>query len=57
MTGLLREPDEGAWERWSAPMSLREVEPEIVLQLDRRTPASTRRRRGTTTGRPPEVAA
>jgi hypothetical protein len=36
VTGLLREPDDGAWELWSAPMSLREVEPEVLLQLDRR---------------------
>jgi hypothetical protein len=34
VTGLLRKPDEGAWDLWSAPMSLREVEPEILLQLD-----------------------
>jgi hypothetical protein len=35
VTGLLRDPDDGAWELWSAPRSLREVEPEIILQLDR----------------------
>ncbi|WP_433223415.1 DISARM system helicase DrmA [Microtetraspora malaysiensis] len=34
VTGLLRKPDEGSWELWSAPMSLREVEPEVLLQLD-----------------------
>ncbi|QKW39929.1 helicase [Actinomadura sp. NAK00032] len=34
VTGLLRKPDEGTWDLWSAPMSLREVEPEILLQLD-----------------------
>ena len=31
--GLLREPDEIPWKRWSAPLSLRDVEPEILLQL------------------------
>jgi hypothetical protein len=36
VTGLLKKPDEGTWERWTAPMSLREVEPEVLLQLDRR---------------------
>lgn len=36
VTGLLREPDAGGWDLWSAPMSLREVEPEVTLQLDRR---------------------
>ncbi|MGH3221077.1 MAG: DISARM system helicase DrmA [Streptosporangiaceae bacterium] len=35
VTGLLRDPDAGSWDLWSAPMSLREVEPEIILQLDR----------------------
>ena len=35
VTGLLRDPDTGAWDLWSAPRSLREVEPEIILQLDR----------------------
>ncbi len=35
MTGLLRDPDAGGWDLWSAPLSLREVEPEIILQLDR----------------------
>jgi hypothetical protein len=35
VTGLLQSPDEGTWDLWSAPRSLREVEPEIVLQLDR----------------------
>lgn len=34
VTGLLRKPDEGTWQLWSAPMSLREVEPEVLLQLD-----------------------
>ncbi|OJF10751.1 DISARM system helicase DrmA [Couchioplanes caeruleus] len=38
VTGLLRKPDDGAWELWSAPMSLREVEPEVLLQLDKRDP-------------------
>jgi hypothetical protein len=35
VTGLLRDPDAPGWDLWSAPLSLREVEPEIVLQLDR----------------------
>jgi len=35
VTGLLQDPDEGTWDLWSAPRSLREVEAEIVLQLDR----------------------
>jgi hypothetical protein len=34
--GLLREPSDGAWDVWSAPRSLREVEAEVILQLDRR---------------------
>ena len=34
VNGLLREPDEGSWDLWSAPMSMREVEAEILLQLD-----------------------
>jgi hypothetical protein len=33
--GLLRQPDEGSWDLWSVPMSMREVEAEILLQLDR----------------------
>ena len=33
--GLLREPDELPWDEWSAPMSLRDVEAEILLQLRR----------------------
>ncbi|WP_331758103.1 DISARM system helicase DrmA (plasmid) [Nocardia sp. NBC_01377] len=36
ITGLLKKPDDGTWERWTAPMSLREVEPEVLLQLDKR---------------------
>ena len=35
VTGLLREPDEDSWELWSVPMSMREVEAEVLLQLDR----------------------
>jgi Helicase conserved C-terminal domain len=35
VTGLLHKPDEGSWGLWSAPLSLREVEAEILLQLDR----------------------
>lgn len=31
--GLLHEPDSGPWDLWSAPRSLREVEPQVVLQL------------------------
>src|SRR5208282_23266 len=34
VSGLLRGPDEGSWDLWSAPMSMREVEVEILLQLD-----------------------
>jgi hypothetical protein len=34
VNGLLREPDEESWDLWSAPMSMREVEAEILLQLD-----------------------
>lgn len=30
---LLREPDQVPWERWSAPLSLRDVEPEVLFQL------------------------
>jgi hypothetical protein len=33
MSGLLRDPSQIPWDRWSAPMSLRDVEPEILLQL------------------------
>ncbi|WP_298207845.1 DISARM system helicase DrmA [Ferrimicrobium sp.] len=33
MSGLLRSPDQIPWDEWSAPMSLRDVEPEILLQL------------------------
>lgn len=36
VTGLLHKPDDGAWDLWSAPMSLREVEPDVLLQLDQR---------------------
>jgi hypothetical protein len=38
--GLLRRPEDLPWDRWSAPMSLRDVEPEVLLQL-RRQDAST----------------
>lgn len=34
VTGLLRDPDTGGWDEWSAPRSLREVEPQVLLQLD-----------------------
>jgi hypothetical protein len=37
--GLLREPDEVPWDEWSAPMSLRDVEPEVLLQLRRDDPS------------------
>ncbi len=36
--GLLRQPDEAPWDRWSAPTSLRDVEPEVLLQLRREDP-------------------
>ena len=36
VTGLLQPPDAGVWELWSAPMSLREVEPDVLLQLNQR---------------------
>ncbi|MBI1757614.1 MAG: helicase [Actinobacteria bacterium] len=39
VTGLLRHPNAGAWDLWSAPMSLREVEPQVLLQLDGRDAA------------------
>jgi hypothetical protein len=35
VTGLLRDPGAGSWTLWSVPNSLREVEPEVTLQLDR----------------------
>ena len=35
VVGLLRNPDVGSWDLWSAPLSLREVEAEVILQLDR----------------------
>lgn len=33
--GLLREPDDIPWNDWSAPLSLRDVEPEVLFQLRR----------------------
>ncbi|MDQ6798305.1 MAG: hypothetical protein M3011_09875, partial [Actinomycetota bacterium] len=33
ITGLLHDPGAGEWDTWTAPMSLREVEPEVLLQL------------------------
>jgi len=36
--GLLKEPDEVPWQMWSAPRSLRDVEPEVLLQLRRDDP-------------------
>ena len=40
VTGLLKKADDGPWERWTVPMSLREVEPEVLLQLDKRDPST-----------------
>ena len=37
--GLLREPDQVPWDTWSAPMSLRDVEPEVLMQLRRDDPS------------------
>jgi hypothetical protein len=37
--GLLRKPDVVPWDRWSAPLSLRDVEPEVLLQLRRDDPS------------------
>jgi hypothetical protein len=37
--GLLRGPDEEPWDEWSAPMSLRDIEPEVLLQLRRDDPS------------------
>lgn len=39
--GLLREPDDPPWDAWSAPRSLRDVEPEVLLQLRRDDPSWT----------------
>jgi hypothetical protein len=39
VTGLLDDPDSGEWTTWTAPMSLREVEPEVLLQLARSDPS------------------
>ena len=50
--GLLREPDEVPWDHWSAPMSLRDVEPEVLLQL-RRDDASWADRAGLGLHAPP----
>jgi hypothetical protein len=41
ITGLLRKPTEPPWGRWSAPLSMREVEPEIALQLRRDDPSTS----------------
>lgn len=38
-SGLLRKPDQAPWDDWSAPMSLRDVEPEVLLQLRRDDPS------------------
>ena len=37
--GLLRRPEELPWDSWSAPMSLRDVEPDVLLQLRRDDPS------------------
>jgi hypothetical protein len=37
--GLLHDPEELPWTMWHAPMSLRDVEPEILLQLRRADPS------------------
>ena len=37
--GLLRRPEDLPWDRWSAPMSLRDVEPDVLLQLRREDPS------------------
>ena len=37
--GLLRRPEDVPWDRWSAPMSLRDVEPEVLLQLRQEDPS------------------
>ncbi len=39
--GLLRKPDDLHWTIWHAPMSLRDVEPEVLLQLRRADPSWT----------------
>jgi hypothetical protein len=51
--GLLRKPEEIPWDRWSAPMSLRDVEPEILLQLRRDDPSWTSAPDWDFTPRPP----
>ncbi|MGH7911165.1 MAG: helicase-related protein, partial [Candidatus Dormibacteraceae bacterium] len=33
VSALLRAPEEGDWDMWTVPRSMREVEPEILLQL------------------------
>jgi hypothetical protein len=35
VTGLLKAPEDGPWGLWTAPRSLREVEAEIILQLQK----------------------
>ncbi|MGQ4489642.1 DISARM system helicase DrmA [Streptomyces sp. SAS_281] len=39
LAGLLKKPDSGPWDLWSAPRSMREVEPQVVLQLDQEDPS------------------
>ncbi len=39
VTGLLKDPQAAEWDTWTAPMSLREVEPEVLLQLARTDPS------------------
>ncbi len=36
--GLLRDPEELPWDAWSTPRSLRDVEPEVLLQLRKDDP-------------------
>ena len=40
VVGLLEQPDEQSWTLWTAPISLREVEPDVLLQIDRRDPSA-----------------
>ncbi len=40
VTGLIRRPEDGDWDGWSVPRSLREVEPDIFLQLQRSDPST-----------------
>ena len=55
ITGLLVDPDTGSWDLWSAPRSLREVEPQISLQLDQHD-RSLHEAPGWSYDRPPQAA-